>query len=162
MTQGLYPDEGDRSVFRPALLDSWQRVWHSSPQGIFFFALQPTVSFSGARWAISLPRWDVSVLAGMRLNNSVLRVHLCRAGIVPLCDCGVDESIEHFWMRCHRYVQARCPLISVFQRVFGRTVIVTVPVLLNFMSYTRYSQSRCELRQALLRFLRDTDRFSES
>ena len=162
MNGGKYPAAGDRKDFRQALLRNWQQQWDSSVAGRGFFAIQSKVSFGTEGWTDGFPRWAVTVLAGMRLGSSVLNVHLYREGLVPseLCDCGVPETVEHFWLYCPRYVLIRTRIVAVFCRILSHNVIPTVNVFLDFMSLTKFKAKRKELRSALLKFLSDSKRFA--
>ena len=159
---GKYPAVGDRKDFRQALLRNWQQQWDSSVAGRGFFAIQSKVSFGTEGWTDGFPRWAVTVLAGMRLGSSVLNVHLYREGLVPseLCECGVPETVEHFWLYCPRYVLIRTRIVAVFCRILSHNVIPTVNVFLDFMSLTKFKAKRKELRSALLKFLSDSKRFA--
>jgi len=126
---GSYPSVGTRSDFQRALLRNWQHTWTTSDRGRAFFALQPKVSFKPERWTTGLPRWAISVLAGMRLGGSVLNVHLYRDCLVSseLCDCGAVETIEHFWLHCPNFQTQRRCLVTVFSNVIGRRVVPGLP-----------------------------------
>jgi hypothetical protein len=62
----------------------------------------------------------------LRLGNSALNYNLYRMNCVlsPMCGCGIsDETVEHFFLHCHRYAAPRNILLTSAAWLIGNTLL---------------------------------------
>ena len=144
--------------FKAELKEPWQTRWDRSALGRWFYHLQPQVRFKPAPWASKLPRWIVSTIAGLRLENSAARADLFRSGLAgnPLCEWGVDETRAHYWLTCGKYFKEREELHSAVSWALKDHIVLSVRVLIGF---SHRGTRNVEIRNAVVKFLHDTGRF---
>ena len=132
--EALLSDTYEDDNLRKCLIREWQRQWDASQKGRWYYAMRSRVSLKPSNWSGNMPRCVNSVLAGMRLGNESLNVRLCQQRLVPssLCECGDEETLQHYWLHCKRYEDQRELLWHTFVSVHGSGKHFSVSEILKF------------------------------
>ena len=92
-------------------------------------------------------------MARLRLGHCCLNFHLHRIGVsdTPNClYCGVEETIEHFLMSCHRYYSNRIILHSYLNSLGIRNI--TKEILLGGGNFDK--DIKTKVNRGVIKFLR--------
>ena len=110
-------------------------------------------------WSGGIHRSVFSVLAGMRLGNDSLNARLSKHRLVPspLCECGDEETMDHFWLHCSNYMNQRDVLERTFVAVYRLEKPFSVMELLKFDSK---DVAFSTILKAVVKFIVSSRRFS--
>jgi len=97
----------------------WQQSWDRSTTGRVTYEL---ISAVGKPVVFPSDRWCAISYCRLLLDDSTLKVHQFRTGLVQskLCDCtqGIDD-LQHFFFECKNYEDIRHDLIDWVQSVLS-------------------------------------------
>ncbi|GAA5993137.1 hypothetical protein JCM11641_004025 [Rhodosporidiobolus odoratus] len=100
---------------KAALKLQWEKEWAASLVGAALRAVDPSPPSSAFRRRLrALPRPLASLLTRLRTDFSSLAHPMYRARLHPngLCECGDQETREHFFIHCPLYISQRAALLS--------------------------------------------------
>ena len=105
-----------------------------------------------------MPRWTISVVAGMRLGNSAARADLYRSGPLdsPECDCMSMRHVLTIDLLVASTIE-REELQSQVSWALKDHIFLSMSVLLGFRH--RSNKANSQIRKAVVKFLQDTGRF---
>ena len=112
-------------------------------------------------------RYGLSLLTRIRVGHSDLRSHRFNKNfncLSPLCACGIeDETPEHFFLRCPRFVTQRHTLFDSITDILNPEKIICPPDHLTLM--LMYGKNNCNditnklIVECSIRFIQESYRF---
>ncbi len=160
--QPLIPFRVSDSLLRFSIGREWQRSWsqyYSVREGRD--CLGRIFGEVGKREVITVgTRREQSVLAKLRLGYCSLngsRHRWCGFDVLPLCECGLIESVAHFLLACPSYALPRLALMATVSSVFNGDI--TEEVLLGSPGVPVSIMVRSFISTAVADFVRVTNRF---
>jgi hypothetical protein len=110
-----------KSFIKDKMETAWDNYWSVSVQNTNTGKHLKNIKDNTDYWPwTSIPdkRKMETVLARLRIGHCGLRAHMYRFGmtVLPLCECGLYETIEHYLIECALRVNERRPLEIYMQQ----------------------------------------------
>lgn len=137
----------------------WDTYWKSNTErtgkGIFLTRIRDNIS---QQIPYSLPsRRAESAIYRLRVGHAGLKQHLhkIRVSDSDECEeCQVPETVEHFLLHCHRYIQHRYLMSARLRRIDNNIIGLSLKLLLG--GSTTYYNRRIQILKILIKYLEDT------
>ena len=123
-----------------------------------YFKYQPKVSLKRLAWRSHVNDKDFSLLAAFRLNTPPLNKYRfgINVSLSPLCECGAEEDVDHFFLLCPKYSTFREDLFKTFLEIHPSLCQMKTEKLLDF----DLPDLKLKVKlKAIVKFVRATKRF---
>ena len=147
-----------KTAAREIVMKKWQHRWDMSEKGRFYYNFHPKIEDKALH---DFPNKKMGSIINQLRSGYCLNeyLHKISPAVNAECECGEQETIEHYLLHCERYEEARQKLINRIYFYTG-SVVLDLDFLLSVKPKVNDTIISChEIMSILGDFIEETRRF---